>query len=151
MYGSMSYMMITLGKGTAGFTLDPALGGQPARPRPPACSALPGGPLPGTQQPGCRLRAVYARVERGGGCARSVITPFLHLVPGGCRRVHHHAPLRQGKPLAVAGPHAPPRSGPALLPLIPGPPPLPVQVPHMGKIYSINEGNSTNWDVATKK
>jgi hypothetical protein len=27
MYGSMSYMMITTGKGVAGFTLDPTLGG----------------------------------------------------------------------------------------------------------------------------
>lgn len=26
MYGSMSYMMITTGKGVAGFTLDPTLG-----------------------------------------------------------------------------------------------------------------------------
>lgn len=29
-------------------------------------------------------------------------------------------------------------------------PPL-LQVPQKGKIYSINEGNSANWDVATKK
>lgn len=28
MYGSMSYMMITTGKGVAGFTLDPTLGEQ---------------------------------------------------------------------------------------------------------------------------
>lgn len=60
MYGSMSYMMITLGKGVAGFTLDPALG-------------------------------------------EFVIT-------------HPH-----------------------------------VKVPNMGNIYSINEGNCANWDVATKK
>eukprot|EP00887_Chlorella_sp_A99_P000073 scaffold16.g73.t1 len=60
MYGSMSYMMITLGNGTSGFTLDPALG-------------------------------------------EYVITH--------------------------------PK----------------VQVPEKGKIYSINEGNSNNWDLATKK
>lgn len=35
MYGSMSYMMITTGKGVAGFTLDPTLGGCP----PPHCRA----------------------------------------------------------------------------------------------------------------
>jgi fructose-1,6-bisphosphatase len=30
MYGSMTYMMITTGKGVAGFTLDPSLGASPA-------------------------------------------------------------------------------------------------------------------------
>ena len=56
MYGSMSYMMITLGKGVAGFTLDPALGtshrsaARATRPlalvRGSPCAALHGAALP---------------------------------------------------------------------------------------------------------
>lgn len=127
MYGSMAYMMITTGKGTAGFTLDPTLG---------AC-------LRGVGV--CaRASVLMLCIECHGTawalCCSSTPPARLAVFPP-----HPGSSPRTRAPTPPCPPRPPARTGEFVITH------PQVQIPARGTIYSINEGNAANWDAATTK
>lgn len=107
MYGSMSYMMITTGKGVAGFTLDPTLGECPP----------PRGPVPAPRSLRVLgtlrvveggLRGVVASADGGANqcgtrCSAADVAPFCWAGP---RMFSSQSPSRSPPPLPPAPPQA---------------------------------------------